>query len=96
MQSITFAFKGIEIKGKTLFFDQTQNTMAVLGKWRQYFSSPLNCENSKDLHAFHNTSNQNTGPSDLLFDAHISILEVKKAVDNAKKGKACGIDALPR
>ena len=73
----------------------SRETAAVLEKWRQDFSSLLNCENSYDIHTFKNTSNQNTGSSDPLFDAHISILEVKKAVDNAKKVKACGIDNLP-
>ena len=40
-------------------------------------------------------SDSNIEPLDPTFDVHISLLEVKKAVDNAKRGKSCGIDAIP-
>ena len=30
-----------------------------------------------------------------LFNVNISMLEVKKTIDNAKKCEACGIDAIP-
>ena len=70
----------------------SRETTDVLDKWRRDFSSLLNCQNDR---FFHNNFGQYSGPSEPLFDIHISILEVKKAIDTAKKGKACGIDAIP-
>ena len=36
-----------------------------------------------------------TEPVDPLINVHISLIEVQKAIDNAKKGKAYGNDAIP-
>ena len=70
----------------------SRETTDVLDKWRRDFSSLLNCQNDR---SFDNNFGQYAGPSEPLFDTHISILEVKKAIGTAKKGKACGIDAIP-
>ncbi len=33
--------------------------------------------------------------SEPVFNDNITLLEVKKAVDHAKRGKACGVDQIP-
>ena len=75
----------------------SRETADVLHKWKQDFSSLLNCQNSYDIRAAENSTNQNIRPPDPLLEVHISILEVKKAVDNAQRGsrKACSSDAIP-
>jgi hypothetical protein len=64
----------------------------ILAKWKYDFSSLFNNPNSnKDFtHMFVHEDNDS-----LAFNEHISVLEVKKAVDASKRGKACGFDGIP-
>ena len=67
----------------------------VLQKWKADFSDLLNCN-------FSNTGVE-IGPDErpvpdrnrTVFDDNFSILEIKKAVGNAKRGKSCGFDQIP-
>ena len=64
-------------------------THDVLNRWKADFSSLFNVDNVKfeNLHiATYN--NQSNLPVDLLFNEHISLFEVKKAIFSAKQGKA--------
>ena len=75
------------------------NINVVLDKWKHDFSSVYNCSfidnDCSDIHC-----------SDMYFPAglersvaelnrNISISEVKPALTNAKRGKACGTDEFP-
>ena len=33
--------------------------------------------------------------NDPVLNGHITLFEVKKAIDSAKRGKACGVDLIP-
>jgi len=72
-------------------------TNEVLNRWKADFSGIFNDANlsnpgSNETHSNLTTSSDTAVP---LFDNNLSILEVKKAVDGAKRGKACGFDNLP-
>ena len=75
------------------------DTASVLNKWKHDFNSLLNCQQGNNLqqNRFGNgTACQNNAATlDPLFNDHISIFEMKKALDNSKRGKACGFDAIP-
>lgn len=62
----------------------------VLQKWEREFSSLLNLPNTDVPESINSESVIDTD-----LDRYISILEVKKAIDNAKRGKAFGIDRIP-
>ena len=59
----------------------SQNTNEVLKKWKSDFSHLLNCP----------VPDRNRS----LFEDNFSILEVKKVVRSAKRGKPCGFDEIP-
>ena len=62
--------------------------MYLVGTWQ-----PLQMDYKKNI-----SVNSIAAPSesdDKLFNHNISILEVKRAVDSANRGKACGFDNLP-
>ena len=73
----------------------SRESTVVLEKWKRDFSSLLNTQHGNETETTIDVSDSNIEPLDPAFDAHISLLEVKKAVDNAKRGKSCGIDAIP-
>ena len=70
-------------------------TAEVLDKWRRDFSSLLNGQSNSDFQSSDLSFRKYTGPSVPPFDAHISVLEVKKTIGAAKKGNACEIHAIP-
>ena len=65
---------------------------SVLGKWKRDFSSLLNCQEANT--AFPHVIREQPA-ADPIFNEHISISEVKTALDRSKKGKASGIDQIP-
>ena len=69
----------------------------ILNKWVRDFSSLFNApENeTKDDDELLNNHDILVHSSSPLFNDHISILEVKQAIDKAKSSKACGIDNIP-
>ena len=84
-------FEDVNVYGST-----TTSTVDVLGKWKSEFSNLFNsyhCEND-DGNSSHDQVSDLISSCPLLED-NISILEVKKAVDIAKRGKACGFDNIP-
>ena len=66
----------------------TNNIDVVLDYWKNSFS---NLYNARDFVSSPNV-NQHVEGSDLIFNACITIVDVKKAVDKAKVGKAIGAD----
>ena len=80
------------------------NICDVLNKWRNDFSSLFsgngkvndnelgNRNNNTSSDITDNVLNQLDQP---VFNDHISIFKVKKAIDSAKRGKATGIDNIP-
>ena len=73
----------------------SHETAIVLDKWRRDFSSFLNCQSNRNFQSADQSFPRPADQPDPQLETNISIFEVKKAVDNAKKGKACGIDAIP-
>ena len=75
----------------------SNDTQSVLEKWKRDFSSLLNVQHCTESASNNGNSHQNPCQTDIdpMFNAHISVMEVKKAVDSAKRGKACGIDGIP-
>ena len=73
----------------------TTCTIDVLNKWKNDFSSLLNC-NIKSPAREVTANDKPVSDQDVsFFEQNISILEVKKAVNGAKRGKACGVDQIP-
>ncbi len=70
----------------------SSNVTDVLTKWQRDFSNLLNSNTVEDRDVF--LPHENI-LSDNILDRHISILEVKTAIDRAKRGKACGSDNIP-
>ena len=70
----------------------TSDVKDVLSKWEKEYSNLYNSTSDPLITIDHNLDNINTS---FILDEHISIIEVKKAIDNAKKGKAHGIDKIP-
>ena len=67
----------------------------ILNKWKNDFSSLLNggiTDADSNIVLQPTSVNEQTDP---CFNEHISFFEVKKAIFNAKKGKACGFDNIP-
>ena len=80
------------------------NVSYVLSKWHNDFNSVLNgygqvTDNELGTSDENTSSNMTDNASDQQrrqkFNQHISIFEVKKAIDSAKRGKATGIDNIP-
>ena len=76
----------------------------VLRKWRNDFHSLFNGSGqvtdnelgTSDVNTSSNmTDNVSNQQHQQIFNQHISIFEVKKAIDSAKRGKATGIDNIP-
>lgn len=72
---------------------------AVLGKWKNDFSDLLNYNTDQQSDQNINSGDINNGASvphsDTGLETQISYLEVKKAIANAKQGKAVGCDNIP-
>ena len=66
----------------------TNNIDVVLDYWKNSFS---NLYNARDFVSSPNV-NQHVEGNDLIFNASITIVDVKRAVDKAKVGKAIGAD----
>ena len=71
------------------------NISDILNKWQTDFSSLF-----RTVHQTPNSSDeihQNNNPSheECTYNENISILDVKKAIDDAKMGKASGVDCIP-
>ena len=62
---------GVVLEGGSISCDSA----VVLEKWKRDFCSLLNCQTDNDPQTDNNT----------VFNAHISVFEVKKAIDRAKK-----------
>ena len=73
----------------------SHNTQDVLNKWKFDFSNLLNCNSNNDIEipAEDRPVPERHKP---LFEENFTILEVKKAVQSAKRGKSCGFDEIPR
>ena len=68
------------------------NLSDILGKWQDDFRSLFtNAGQSRDVE----TGNANDDNLQHTYNEHINIFEVKKAVDDAKMGKAAGFDNIP-
>ena len=76
----------------------------VLSKWRNDFNSLFNGSdqvtdnelgNSDENTSSNMTQSTSNQERQQKFNQHISIFEVKKAIDSAKRGKATGIDNIP-
>ncbi|XP_053402804.1 uncharacterized protein LOC128558049 [Mercenaria mercenaria] len=70
------------------------NVQDVLCKWENDFKLLYNNPDTDDAVQFDNEHSHNNAYVN-AFNDNISILEVKKAVDEAKRGKAVGIDGIP-
>lgn len=66
----------------------------VLNKWKHDFSSLLNANITDSTENESMPVLENTR-YDPVLNGHITLFEVKKAIDSAKRGKACGIDSVP-
>ena len=69
-----------------------RDAASVLEILKRHFSSLLNCQEANT--AFPHVIREQPA-ADPIFNEHISIFEVKKALDRSKKGKASGIDQIP-
>ena len=71
----------------------------VLDKWKQDFSSLYNCSfidnDSSDIHCSNMYAPAGLERSVAELNRNISIFEVKQALTNANRGKACGTDEIP-
>ena len=72
----------------------TSDTQIVLNKWKTDFSSLYNCPQDKGGNILPSDS-PTTTPMEPYMNDSISIMEVRKAVAHAKKGKAYGTDGIP-
>ena len=72
----------------------SQNTDEVLKKWKLNFSHLLNCNSNTEVEM---CSDERPVPhrNRSLFEESFSIIEVKKAVRSAKRGKLCCFDEIP-
>ena len=74
----------------------SRDNTAMLDKWKHDFCSLLNENADNGPLVDDSTALQNgTERVEPFFNENITLFEVKKAIDDAKKGKACGIDAIP-
>ena len=64
----------------------------VLTKWKTEFSKLLNTAHNN---IYNDDSVHQVDRTDDILDTHFSVLEVKHALDKAKKGKAFGVDSIP-
>ena len=80
----------MEVEGES--GDVDRNILNVLDRWKQDFSSLLNAANINSATFGNETNNEDSDP---FLDSHINIMEVRKVVFDAKKGKACGLDQIP-
>ncbi len=71
----------------------SNNVKDVLRKWEHDFSNLLNVSSTEIHDSVSNVTDFTSHDAEL--DKYISIFEVKKAIDNAKKGKAFGVDHIP-
>ncbi|XP_053403285.1 uncharacterized protein LOC128558364 [Mercenaria mercenaria] len=69
------------------------NIQDVLNRWKHDFSSLFDNVNIQPQST--ESDNQYNDESQYSFNESISVLEVKKAVESANLGKACGIDNIP-
>ena len=68
----------------------------VLDHWMAGFSGLYNRPRNQGLeHAHNDEASRTINFHDTGMNAHITIFEVKKAVQNAKRNKACGLDGIP-
>ena len=74
------------------------NINVVLDKWKQDFSSLNNCSfidnDSSDIHCSNMYAPAGLERSVAELNRNISIFEVKQALTNANRGKACGTDEI--
>ena len=72
------------------------NINVVLDKWKQDFNSLYNCSfidnDSSDIHCSNMYAPAGLERSVAELNRNISIFEVKQALTNANRGKACGTD----
>ena len=73
----------------------SNSILEVLERWKHDFSKLFNCSNVDTTDNLNVATESNEVPSHTSFNESISILEVKKAVESAKIGKACGFDGIP-
>ncbi|MES9880570.1 MAG: endonuclease/exonuclease/phosphatase family protein, partial [Sedimenticola sp.] len=66
----------------------------VLAKWKNDFSSLFSSGSRRTVNIQHDTHHPSNS-SEPLFTDNISIEEVRGAIRNAKRGKACGVDGIP-
>ena len=62
----------------------SRDPVSVLDKWKQADDSDEG-----------QSTDSNNIPTYPIFNEHFLIFELKKALDNSKKGKACGVDEIP-
>ena len=71
------------------------NISDILNKWQTDFSSLFRSANQSADCSTENHNYSSKAHEQVTYNEHISILDVKKAIDDAKKGKASGIDNIP-
>lgn len=67
----------------------------VLNKWRADFSGLLNCNVQYAEDGETQVPESGSARDSAFFEDNISILEVKRAVEGASRGKASGVDLIP-
>ena len=71
------------------------NIADILNKWKSDFGSLFRNVNPSADHAPEIDQNIAFSQEHFTYNEHISILDVKRAIDDAKLGKASGIDNIP-
>ena len=71
------------------------NISDILNKWQNDFSSLFRSANQSADCSTENRNDSSKAREQFSYNDHISILDDKKSIDDAKKGKASGIDNIP-
>ena len=71
------------------------NISDILNKWQADFSSLFRTVHQPPNSSDETHQNNNPSHDECTYNDHISILDVKKAIDDAKMGKASGVDCIP-
>ena len=73
----------------------SSDKQVVFERWERDFSDLLNSNAESDMNQENNHNSRTRETTYPMLNDHISIFEVKKVIDDAKRGKSVGIDELP-